>query len=114
MKRTRRSATGLPQAIGMWVAVIALILAPVLIALTHAPSATVFFETSLAHGHAHNDGDTSFASGHDATDHEHQSETVLPVSGSQDANQADVHSTNVVLQIFEHSPQSLRRPPRLV
>lgn len=114
MTRTGRSATGLPHVIGMWFVVFALVLAPILVALTHAPSAIALSDASLAHGHAHADGDADRTAGHDATDHEHHSETVLSVSGWRGLGQMDDHSTNVVLQISEHSPHSLRRPPRLV
>ncbi|WP_189382319.1 hypothetical protein [Gemmobacter nanjingensis] len=98
----------------MWFVVFALVLAPILVALTHAPSAIALSDASLAHGHAHADVDVDRTAGHDATDHEHHSETVLAVSGWRGLEQMDDHSTNVVLQVSEHSPHSLRRPPRLV
>ena len=60
----------------------AFILAPTIIAATHGPGLT--FDSAqasetLLHGHSHDAPESGeFGAGHDATDHEHQTQIVLP------------------------------------
>lgn len=59
-----------------WLVAVALILAPVIVALSHGPAAAPAAEEVASHGHSHDfEADSPFP-GHDAADHEHQQEVL--------------------------------------
>ena len=98
--------------------VCALILAPVNIALTHGPGllteGTLSVEQVL-HGHSHDEPDPAQVGvGHDATDHEHQTQVVLPQSsdwlfqfGALRLGMSEVLADSL-------PPSGLRRPPKIL
>jgi hypothetical protein len=63
----------------------AFMIAPVIIAATHGPGLpmdSVQATEHLLHGHSHDEPEPGqFGDGHDATDHEHQNQMVLPHTG---------------------------------
>lgn len=70
--RNRRASTFLMT----MMTVLALVLAPVIVAATHGPAAMMAAAETAAHGHSHGD-DGGLWSGHDATDHDHQLAAIL-------------------------------------
>lgn len=61
--------------------VCALLMAPMVIAMTHGPGPSIDSAQAiehLVHGHSHDEPDSGqFGGGHDATDHEHPTQIVL-------------------------------------
>lgn len=65
--------SGFVPGLGAWLALLALICAPVIVSLTHSPAAAMATEVETRHGHAHGETRESLSvGGHDASDHEHQ------------------------------------------
>lgn len=98
--------------------VCALILAPVIIALTHGPGLPTEGALSVEqvlHGHSQDEPEPAQAGvGHNATDHEHQTQVVLTQSsdslfqfGALRLGMSEVLSGSL-------SPSGLRRPPKIL
>lgn len=96
--------------------VFALIIAPVIIAATHGPGLPADGVTNaeyLTHGHAHDEAEPGQSGAyHDATDHEHQTQMVLP-QGSDSV----FHFGGLRLGMSDAAarslpPSGLRRPPK--
>ena len=96
----------------------ALTLAPVIIAATHGPGlpgdGTLTAE-HLSHGHSHDEPEPGHSGvAHDATDHEHQTQMVLPPN-----NDSSLQFGALRLGISEFAANGLlrsglRRPPKIV
>ena len=94
----------------------ALLLAPMVIAMTHGPGPSIDSAQAvghLIHGHSHYEPDLGqFGGGHDATDHEHPTQIVL-----SQVSDSVFDSSGLRLGMSDVSagslPQSgLRRPPK--
>ena len=96
--------------------VCALILAPVIIAATHGPGSPADIGLSaeaLSHGHSHDapePGQSSVA--HDATDHEHQTQMVLPQSSDSVFQFSAMRLGTSGLTANGVLASGLRRPPK--
>ena len=94
----------------------ALILAPIIIAATHGPGLPMDRAQAtqhLLHGHSHDEPEPGqFSGGHDATDHEHPTQMVLPKSS--DSVVAFSTGQTEVSEVAARSVSlsGLRRPPR--
>jgi hypothetical protein len=97
-------------------AICAFIAAPSIIAATHGPALptdSVQAAKNLIHGHTHDAPEPGqFGDGHDATDHEHQNQMVLPhtqgavfVSSGLRLGMSEVSTKGL-------SSSGLRRPPK--
>lgn len=95
--------------------VLALVLAPVLIALSHGPGAVhVAQQIVLAdqtHGHTHAEDD---AGQHDATDHEHQVTAILTPPGKSVFDRHPVRLLQEATVTDGRNREGPRRPPRAV
>lgn len=94
----------------------ALILAPVIIAVTHGPGILTDGAASmelLLHGHSH-DAPEPEQSGipHDAADHEHQTQVVLPENSDSLVLFSDLQLGMAEISAASLPPAELRRPPR--
>lgn len=94
----------------------ALILAPVVLSVTHGPGAVASAmqaeAAKVAHGHSH-DWDGPGKSGqHDATDHEHNFAVVLPSWGNEVFGLSSVAKADGPRWHAELSRDGPRRPPR--
>lgn len=94
----------------------ALLLAPMVIAMTHGPGPSIDSAQAiehLVHGHSHDEPEPGqFGGGHDATDHEHPTQIVL-----SQVSDSVFDFSGLRLGMFDVSagslPQSgLRRPPK--
>ncbi|MFN4156662.1 MAG: hypothetical protein ACK4HF_18625 [Paracoccaceae bacterium] len=96
--------------------VCALILAPVIIAVTHGPGVMTDGAMSaehLLHGHSHDapePGQSGLA--HDATDHEHQTQVVLTPSSSPVFKFGELRLGMSEVSAGSLPPSGLRRPPK--
>ena len=96
--------------------VCALILAPVIIAATHGPGLPMdgaLKAEHLLHGHSHDEpepGQSGVA--HDATDHEHQTQMVLPQSSDSVFQFSALRLGMPEVSAGSLPLSGLRRPPR--
>jgi len=94
----------------------AFMIAPLIIAATHGPGLamnSVQATEHMLHGHSHDEPEPGqFGDGHDATDHEHQSQMVLPHTGGIVFQMSGLRlGISNVLAIGQPSA-GLRRPPK--
>ena len=96
--------------------VCALILAPVIIAATHGPGSPADIGLSaeaLSHRHSHDIPDPGQSSvAHDATDHEHQTQMVLPQSSDSVFQFSAMRLGTSDLTANGVLASGLRRPPK--
>lgn len=94
----------------------ALILAPVIIAATHGPglpSDSAQITDILLHGHSHDDPEPGqFGGSHDATDHEHPTQVVLPQSSDSLFELSGLRLGISDVFAVGLPPSGLRRPPK--
>ncbi|MCG8558419.1 MAG: hypothetical protein MI824_01355 [Hyphomicrobiales bacterium] len=97
---------------------VALLIAPIVVILTHGPAAHAFGADTASqiatHGHAHGDvGDGPFG-GHDATDHEHHLQALLVQPGEAWRPMAS-GARHGAIASFRGLPRDRpKRPPRPV
>lgn len=91
--------------------VLAMVLAPMIVAATHGPTSKVIFAEIRDHGHGHAD-DTDMFPGHDATDHEHQQSAILPSTAADGDTCYRAPIKPVADRPESAIPTCLRRPPR--
>ncbi len=120
--RSRRAA----RRIVVLANVIALLLAPLVVSLTHGPvvgkAATVagldMPDEIAAHGHAHGEAPCDSISfpigGHDATDHEHQLQALLSQTASAQQLFSESGQGVRVDTLRQLNPDGPKRPPRTV
>lgn len=96
---------------------VALMFAPLIIASTHGPGLPPVNSAEAAaeilHGHSHDEAvQGELAVGHDATDHEHQTQVVLPqaIDTSVDFNGSHIGTADVSAASMPSA--GLRRPPK--
>ena len=106
--------------------VIALLLAPLVVSLTHSPvigeaagiAAVDTADEIAAHGHAHDEtsGDSKNApiGGHDATDHEHQLQALVSQSASAQQLFSKGKQGVLVDTLRQLNPDGPKRPPRTI
>ncbi len=98
----------------VWLTILALLLAPVIVNLTHLPVAITTADDLAAHGHSHGDADEGLVASHDATDHEHQLQGLIHRAGDNAAFRETAGSPSKVPMRSGAIREGPRRPPRLV
>lgn len=95
--------------------VLALLLAPVVIAVSHGPGAVRVAQhivlSDQTHGLSHAEED---AGQHDATDHEHQVTAILTVPGKSAFDRNPLRLLHEAMRADGRSREGPRRPPRAV
>lgn len=102
------------RAVLLLVALAALVLSPLVIAMTHGPAKVAEMSETLAHGHSHAEPGPGMFDGHDAADHEHQFQGLFP---DWEHGVASLSETRGKLDDFDLNGLTRdgpRRPPRLL
>jgi len=102
------------HALCLWVGLVALVLAPLVLTQTQAPTSALGLELAEQHGHAHEDSARNGVLSHDGADHEHPVIAILPAVAGADAISTARVATNVGLVWPSLPPQAVRRPPRQI
>ncbi|MGR3570541.1 hypothetical protein [Brevirhabdus sp.] len=115
MTTTSGSSTrSVARRLGVWLSVLALVLAPMIVHLTHGPSAAMVAEVSTWHGHVHGDISGGLFVDHDPADHEHVVTGLVAQPGAASrvrlVTQPPVR-TRAQAGIIRDGP---RRPPRVI
>lgn len=97
-----------------WLIVCALFSAPVIVNLTHSPADIMTTEGTALHGHSHADISGDLFPGHDATDHEHQFQGLLPQAGNKKASDGGPIAPDRAALLSGAVREGPRRPPRIV
>jgi hypothetical protein len=97
-----------------WLIVCALFMAPVIVNLTHSPADIMTAEGTALHGHSHADIGGNLFPGHDATDHEHQFQGLLPHAGDKTASDGGHIAPGRAALLSGAIREGPRRPPRIV
>lgn len=111
---------GIGRRIAALATVFALIMAPIIVILTHGPAAHATAvdgtDEGAAHGHGHDHGDTGAGplNGHDASDHEHQLHALVgkPLGFLQPM--ADAKRCAASLPVRGLTRDGPERPPRFI
>lgn len=104
----------LPPVLGAGLIVLALVVAPIIVQLTHGPATAMAVEETVWHGHSHPELDDGGTGAHDAADHEHHVTWLLDETGSLamvDGVKRRPVGADALLGVIREGP---RRPPRLV
>lgn len=94
----------------------ALVLAPVIIAATHAPGLSMddaLVAEQVWHGHSHDEPEPGrFGGAHDATDHEHQTNMILPQTTGTNSTFGILRLGMLEISSGSVGPSSPKRPPK--
>ena len=96
----------------------ALVFAPLIIAWTHGPGLPVDSSQAaeqMLHGHSHDSPEPDKSGlGHNATDHEHQTQMLLPQVTETSSDFSAFHIGTSDFLAASLSPPGLRRPPKVL
>lgn len=118
-----RQANRLTRLATIVAVMVALVLAQVIVNLTHAPVLSLEISEMDTHGHSHDHWDEEEAQGeqgrelfpgHDATDHEHQLQALAVHPGTVETRAAKQASHTPGTDLMPLNRDGLRRPPRFV
>lgn len=94
--------------------IMALVLAQLIVGMTHAPGCSADNSVVTHHGHSHGDEPGDFIPGHDAADHEHQLNALIIPVGEVNVKVDSRVSGFADRDGIGHIRAGPRRPPRSV
>ncbi len=102
------------RALCLWLSIYAIVLAPILVDLTHAVPSAMAVDEITFHGQSHGDEANGYFPSHDATDHEHQIYRYLPQSGGVGEPGKEKLTLIRYSTLSGAISEGPRRPPRVV